>query len=162
MLGKIEFKILYHLIENDFLSPAPKVNIQQLQKGRAYIKGINKNQRKLQSFIQNLKKKGMIKEYTVNDKIYYTYTLKGINEFYKRDINEEDYKIVTHKIISYIIKNSIPVNLYILNSYLGETYHSGIESFHCISTPKELYEIDFLGYQEMVKEVKKIDTKSIN
>ncbi len=148
MLGKIEFKILHHLIENDFLHPAPKVNIQQLQKGRAYIKGIVKNERELQPFIQNLKKKGIIKEHTINNEIYYTYTLKGINEFYKRDINKKDYKAVAYKIITHIKRNSKKVKLPSLNYYLGETYHQGVEDFHYTSTHRELYE-DFLAYQEM-------------
>jgi len=147
-LGKIEFKILHHLIENDFLGPVPKVNTTQLIKGRAYIKGINKSGKELQPFIQSLKKKGVIKEYKKNNKTYYTYTLKGLNEFYKRDVNEKDYKAVAYKIITYIKRNSKKIKLPILNSYLGEISHMGVEGFYYTATQKELYE-DFISFSEM-------------
>ncbi len=147
ILGKIEFKILHHLIENDFLHPVPKVNIQQLLKGRAYIQGIDKNENKLLLVIKNLEKKDIIKEYTINDETYYTYTLTGIDEFYKRDINEKDYKAVAYKIITYIRENSIKVDLPALNEYLGESYHQGVEENNL--KQKEIY-MDFKGYQEMI------------
>ena len=144
ILGKIEFKILHHLIENDFLHPVPKVNIQQLLKGRAYIQGIDKNENKLLLVIKNLEKKNVIKEYKKNNKTYYTYTLKGIDEFYKR---EKYYNALAYKLIIYIRENSIKVDLPALNEYLGESYHQGVEENNL--KQKEIY-MDFKGYQEMI------------